>query len=188
MRCKPGIAILLTLFFFAVIAGAEASGRIETVAKQCHREVTAVLNELLSKGTLSEAQLFDTFYIPIPGSNPKKFHTQYDRYADTLLQPVLDKYLTGKIIYVIAVDVNGYAPTHNRRFARSETGTGALDVAASRAKRIFNDRTGLAAARNKKPVFNQTYQRDTGETIYDCSMPIMVRDRHWGALRIGYRK
>jgi methyl-accepting chemotaxis protein len=57
----------------------------------------------------------------------------------------------------------------------------------NRTKRIFNDRTGLAAAQNTAPFLIQKYQRDTGETMADLSVPIFIDGRHWGAVRIGYR-
>jgi methyl-accepting chemotaxis protein len=33
----------------------------------------------------------------------------------------------------------------------------------------------------------QTYTRDTGELMHDLSVPIMVKGRHWGGLRLGYK-
>ncbi len=180
------IVVIIIITGFSATAGTEK--KIFDVANKCHKEVVAVLNGFIDKGTLSNAQLFDTFYIPVSGTNPKKFHTQYDKYTDIYLQPVIDKYLSGKIIYVIAVDYNGYVPTHNKKFSMDKTGLDSLDVAVNRTKRIFNDRTGISAARNTKPYLLQSYNRDTGEIIYDYSIPIYIKDKHWGALRVGYIK
>jgi len=33
----------------------------------------------------------------------------------------------------------------------------------------------------------QIYRRDTGEIMFDLSVPIVVRGRHWGGFRVGYR-
>src|SRR5690606_36275852 len=56
--------------------------------------------------------------------------------------------------------------------------------------RIFDDRTGFAAARNRRRFLLQTYRRDMGGgrhvCIKDLSAPIVVRGRHWGALRLAY--
>jgi len=52
---------------------------------------------------------------------------------------------------------------------------------------MFMDLTGLSAARNLTPFLVQRYQRDTGETMVDLSVPVTVRGAHWGALRIGFR-
>ena len=63
----------------------------------------------------------------------------------------------------------------------------AVDLARSRSKRIFGDRTGQRCGQNQRPYLLQTYQRDTGEVMHDLSVPIVVSGRHWGAFRIGYR-
>ncbi|MGB1092044.1 MAG: methyl-accepting chemotaxis protein, partial [Oceanobacter sp.] len=86
-----------------------------------------------------------------------------------------------------AVDINGYFPTHNKRFSHPVTGNYEKDLAQSRTKRIFNDRTGLRCGQNSRPFLLQTYKRDTGEVMHDVSVPILVRGRHWGGFRIGYR-
>jgi methyl-accepting chemotaxis protein len=88
----------------------------------------------------------------------------------------------------VLVDRNGYLPTHNLRYSQPLTGNLANDLVNNRTKRIFNDKTGLAAARNQAPFLIQRYQRDTGETMVDLSVPVMVKGAHWGALRIGYRQ
>jgi methyl-accepting chemotaxis protein len=67
------------------------------------------------------------------------------------------------------------------------TGNLASDLVNNRTKRIFNDRTGLAAASSRSPFLVQRYQRDTGELMADLSVPVFVRGAHWGAVRIGYR-
>lgn len=87
--------------------------------------------------------------------------------------------------FAIAVDENGYAPTHNRKFAQPPTGDAAKDLLASRDKRIFDDDTAINTARSEQPMLLQTYLRDTGELLNDLSMPIFVRGRHWGAVRLG---
>jgi methyl-accepting chemotaxis protein len=135
-------------------------------------------------------QLFDTFYIPIANTYPQKYKTQYDTLVDQRIQKILDKYLATdrRIIFVVIVDSNGYLPTHNSRYSRPLTGDKEIDSANNRAKRLFNDRTGLAAARNIEPFLLQQYNRDTGEAMYDLSIPISIKGKHWGAVRIGYEK
>jgi len=41
--------------------------------------------------------------------------------------------------------------------------------------------------RHTQPRKLQTYRRDTGELMFDMSVPIYVNGRHWGGFRIGYR-
>lgn len=137
----------------------------------------------LERGT----DVFDTKYRDIPNSNPKRYKTAYDDLFAKELQPIYDKIL-GVIdgaIYALCVDQNGYAPTHNSKFSKPPTGKYEIDLLNTRDKRIFSDKTGITLAKNKRPFLVQTYMRDTGEVINDFSMPIFIKGRHWGALRIG---
>ena len=172
-----------------VVALDEFDNQVKSWAGECKHAVVAVFDDLLQSGTLTEAQLFDTFYIPIPDSDPQKFHTQYDRVLDKVIQKILDSYLAkhDRLEYVVAVDVNGYVPTHNSRYFQASSEEPEKDLMISRSKRMFNDRTGLAAARSTQPFLLQRYFRDTGEVMYDMSLPFFIRDRHWGAIRFGYR-
>jgi hypothetical protein len=162
--------------------------QIKTWAEDCKKEVTTELDMLLSNGRLNIGQMFDTFYIPIPNTDPQKYHTQYDKYFDEVLQMILDKYLEKdkSILFVVIVDVNGYLPTHNLKYSKNLTGDNKVDLLNNRTKRMFNDKTGLAAARNTNPYLLQKYSRDTGETMKDLSVPVIIKGKHWGAIRFGY--
>ena len=46
--------------------------------------------------------------------------------------------------------------------------------------------TSSPPATNVLPSLMQTYLRDTGELVVDLAMPIHLRGRHWGALRVGF--
>lgn len=163
--------------------------KIKTWAEECRAEVITQLELLVSSGKLTSGQLFDTFYIPIQNTSPQKFHTQYDELFDQVIQRIIDSYLKKdpKIIYVIAVDRNGYVPTHNSKFNQPLTGNPEADAAKNRTKRLFNDRTGLEAARNKEPYLILQYSQDTGENIIDISVPVFIHKQHWGAIRMGYQ-
>ena len=160
------------------------------IAQDCAKEIVEQFNLLLNSGQLNVAQLFDTFYIPIPGSDPQKFHTSYDNLATGILRPILDKYLAKdpRLIYVIAVDKNGYLPTHNTRFSQPLTGDPDHDYKWNLSKRMFTDRTGLKASRNDdEPYLMQVKSFKGKRIVTDMSVPILVQKRHWGAVRIGYR-
>lgn len=163
--------------------------QVKQWALECREEVVGQFELLLTSGQLNMPQLFDTFYIPIPQTDPQKYRTQYDNLSDGVVQPIIDQLLQRdpRLVFVVIVDRNGYLPTHNSRFSQPLTGDPATDARQNRTKRIFNDRTGLAAARNQQPYLLQRYSRDTGEEMGDLSVPIFVQNRHWGALRIGYR-
>lgn len=164
--------------------------KVREKAMECRDQVTAELKKLITGNKLTLAQLFDTFYIPIPNTDPQKYHTQYDRYTDESIRIILDKYLAqdDRIKFVVAVDRNGYLPTHNSKYSKPLTGNGDYDTKNNRTKRMFNDRTGLAAARNEKPFLLQSYSRDTGEVMMDLSVPIHIESKHWGSIRFGYQR
>ncbi|MBI9050206.1 MAG: PAS domain S-box protein [Anaerolineaceae bacterium] len=145
-----------------------------------------ILEEAISTGTLTEAQVFDTNYIPIPDTDPQKYHTSYDFYTDEHAVKIQDGFLQDSdISFAIMVDINGYLPTHNTIYAMPLTGDVDIDLINNRTKRIFDDETGLAAAQNLEPHLHQIYYRDTGEVIWDISSPIIVNGKHWGAFRVG---
>jgi methyl-accepting chemotaxis protein len=94
-------------------------------------------------------------------------------------------------VFCAAVDDQGYLPTHNKNFSQAQGNDPVWNAANCRNRRVFNDRVGLAAARNQRPYLVQTYRRDMGggqfALMKDASAPILVRGRHWGGLRVAYR-
>ncbi len=161
-----------TAFDHSLRVSAAAAGRI-----------SAQLEDLQRQGL----DVFDRNYQPIPGTNPPKFHTSYDARAEAWLQNLYDEVMPtiNGCIFTLAVDVNGYAPTHVRRASQPLTGDPAVDLVHSRDKRKFASPTELRAATSTAPTLMQTYQRDTGELVVDLATPIVVGGRHWGALRVG---
>jgi hypothetical protein len=159
------------------------------LAQDFSRRCTEALERWIANKEVTEERLFSALYYPVPKTDPPKFTTDWDRLADRDIQSIEESVLSrsGLLIFAVMVDKNGYLPTHNLRYSQPLTGNAANDLVNNRTKRIFNDRTGLAAAKNQAPFLVQRYQRDTGETMADLSVPVMVRGVHWGAVRLGYR-
>lgn len=151
------------------------------------REYRDAVQAYLAQEAQAGADIFDRQYRVIAGTNPAKYHTRYDERVERTLQQMGDAVVAADpgFRFAIAVDENGYAPTHNSKFSQRPTGDPQKDLVSSRDKRIFNDDTAISAARNTAPVLLQTYLRDTGELVNDLSMPIVVNGRHWGAVRAG---
>jgi len=196
MRLPRNLALLLCLLTACCATPRAQAAQLteldETIlayAKRCRDDVTGKMQGLIASGQLKKVQLFDTFYIPIANTDPQKYTTQYDKYLDDTIRDILDACLAKdeQMIFVVAVDRNGYLPTHNTKYSQPLTGNAGVDVSRNRTKRIFNDRTGLAAAKNTEPYLLQRYSRDTGEQMVDLSVPIYIEGDHWGALRIGYK-
>jgi len=154
-------------------------------AEEYRDRYAAYLAEVSENGI----DIFDKQYVEVTGSNPTKFSTKYDKHVEKHFQDMSEEILSkiNGCIFSLAVDSNGYAPTHNRKFAQKPTGDIQVDTANSRDKRMFNDPTGLRSAKNNEvPFLMQTYARDTGEIVNDLSLPIVVNGRHWGGLRVGF--
>nr|WP_320050299.1 HAMP domain-containing protein [uncultured Desulfuromonas sp.] len=146
-----------------------------------------ILEEAIDNGVFSVKDAFDTEYEEIPGFEPAKYHTRYDFYLDKALLAIEDEFLKDEsVVFAVAVDTNGYLPTHNTLYQQPITGDVEKDRTGNRTKRIFNDPVGINAARNLEEGFLQVYARDTGETMWDISAPIMVKGKHWGGFRIGF--
>ncbi len=146
-----------------------------------------LLEEAIDNGVFSVSDAFDQQYEEIPGFDPPKYHTKYDFYLDKALLAIEDEFLKDdSVVFAIAVDANGYLPTHNTRYQQPITGDVEKDRIGNRTKRIFNDPVGLKAAQNTAEILQQVYARDTGETMWDISAPVMVKGKHWGGFRIGF--
>ena len=150
------------------------------------KTVGKILDEAIDNGVLTVNDVFDTNYVEIGNFNPPKYHTKYDFYTDKAILEIEDEFLKDpNIIFAVAVDKNGYLPTHNTKYQKAITGK-KTDLEGNRTKRIFNDKVGLTAAQNTDPGMRQIYHRDTGEIMWDISSPIYVKGKHWGAFRIGF--
>lgn len=164
------------------------NNKILDIGKQFVSECTKLVEKKLDERVISEEDLFDREYVPIKGTDPQKYNTKFDKFTDTYILDLQEKFLAmdKNIRFLAVVDNNGFLPTHNMRFTKPLTGDYDKDLIGNRTKRLFNDRTGLKAARNEATFLLQTYQRDTGQFMNDLSIPLIFRNRHWGALRIGF--
>lgn len=163
--------------------------KLPAVVKDAALAVARALEDAVDRGSISLDALFDQNYVPIPNTKPQKFHTKFDDLCDRVLPAVQEPFLdrVKEITYAIACDRRGYVPTHNKRFTQPLTGDEAKDVLGNRTKRIFSDPVGKRCGDHVLPFLLQTYRRDTGEIMHDISAPVLVKGRHWGGVRIGYR-
>jgi methyl-accepting chemotaxis protein len=147
----------------------------------------------ISRGELTEGQLFDERYREIPGTNPKQYLTEYVRFTDRLLPAIQDPLQSAdsRIVFCVAWAKGGYLPTHNPNYMKPQGSDPVWNAANCRNRRVYNDRAVKKVAHNTKRFLLQTYRRNMGGgnfmLIKDLSAPIFVRGRHWGAFRIGFR-
>lgn len=143
---------------------------------------------MMQTGRLTLDQVMDTEYVEIPGSSPKKYHTKYDAVFDATIQKFQDEYLNDHdVIFAIAIDRNGYVPTHNSKFSRPPEKDPVKNMIYSRSKRNFADKTEIREILKYRGegTVRYLYQRDTGELVWNIGAPITIGGRHWGAFLIG---
>ncbi len=174
---------------------AEALARdaeLVALARSTAATVGALFEKAVDRGEIDLERLFSAEYAAIPGSNPPQYTTPFTDLCDRVLpgvqEPVVPQ--NGRIVFCVAVDRNGYLPTHNRAYSQPQRPDDPVwNTANSRHRRLFDDSTGLAAARSRQPSLIQTYRRDMGggriASMKDISAPVYVKGKHWGAVRLG---
>jgi len=163
-------------------------------AQQAAGQIAKLLEDGVRTGSISPQDLFDDQYKPIGGSNPAQHTTRFIALADRLFPQVQERLLglSDKVVFCIAADRNGYIACHNQKYNQAQrAGNLAWNTANCRNRRIFNDRTGLASARNQRPFLLQTYRRDMGGgnfiVMKEAAAPIAINGRHWGGLRLAFK-
>ncbi len=156
-------------------------------------EVVRAIEGAIAANRLSMSELFDTNYRPIKDSSPLQYETQALKALEEILPPVQEALLVEdkRLSFCATVDVNGWLPVHNKIYSQPQRpGDTLWNTANCRNRRIYDDRTGLIAARNMRPFIVQSYLRDLGGgkivTMKEVDVPINVQGRHWGAFRTAY--
>jgi methyl-accepting chemotaxis protein len=164
----------------------EALAAAETLA----HDASVAMEKWIDAKTTSEDRLFARLYFPVPNTSPQRYTTQYDTLADHDLIPIEDKALLSdkSFQYAIVTDSNGYIPAHNTRYTKPLTGNAQQDYLNNRTKRMLADTASLIAGRSEAPHLILRTKLETGEVVYDMSVPIVVRGKHWGCARVGYKK
>lgn len=174
------------------LGGHSADKRFISFVTDMAGNIGRLFEKGLESGKITEAALFDRTYVPIANTNPQQVMTGFTKFTDSVLPPLLESALDldSRVVFSAAVDVNGYLPTHNRKFSHPQGPDPDWNMANCRNRRIFDDRVGLKAGRNTGPFLMQVYRRDMGGGKFvmmkDLSAPITVNGRHWGGLRMAF--
>jgi hypothetical protein len=172
----------------------QADQKFISAAKKASVQIAEAFEGALAKGQISDDALFDSEYQAVPNTNPVQHLTRFvelcDRALPAIQEPILA--LDSRVVFCAAVDRNAFLPTHNRQFSQPQRANDpAWNIANCRNRRIFNDRAGLSAARTSREYLLQTYDRAMGDgivvTLKEIDVPIKVRGRHWGGLRLAFR-
>ncbi|WP_322008817.1 methyl-accepting chemotaxis protein [Paraburkholderia sp. J12] len=183
-----------TLIELSAATGVETGDtRFIEAVQRAAAQVGKLFEAGLARGDLSEADLFDSTYVPVPDTHPQQHVTRFTAFTDRVLPAILEPLLAfdERVAFCVAIDPRGYIPTHNRKFSQPQGNDPVWNAANCRNRRLFGDRTGVGAGSHTKPFLLQTYRRDMGgghfAMMKDASAPIFVNGRHWGGFRMGYR-
>ncbi|QRR07933.1 methyl-accepting chemotaxis protein [Burkholderia sp. MS455] len=187
------LSVSETLIELTAATGIESPDtRFIETARNTAAAISKLFDDAVARGDIALDALFDTNYVPIPGTDPQQFMTRFTDFTDRVLpavqEPVLE--IDERIVYCASFDKQCYLPTHNRKFSLPQRADPAWNAANCRNRRIYTDRTARTSVSHTKPFLLQTYRRDMGNGNFalmkDVSAPIVVGGRQWGVLRIGY--
>lgn len=164
-----------------------------TRAMEAGDALTKLLETALTKGEITEKNLFDVEYVPIEGTDPIQYRTRYLEWAERSFPEIQEAVLAmdSSMKICAVVDRNGYLPVNNNYCSKPQRpGDAAWNAVNSRNRRIFSDEAGLAAARNTRSYLIQSYPRDVGNgkivRMREVDVPLRVNGKHWGAFRTAY--
>ena len=100
----------------------EKSRHSTIMARLGSRAIASIIEEAIDNTSYTVTDFFNTEYQEIPGFAPPKYHSKVDSYLDKAILALQDEFpVESDITYAIAVDVNGYVPTHNTRYQQPPT-------------------------------------------------------------------
>ncbi len=97
--------------------------------------------EICGPGIQSLSRFFNVLHVPQAGFTPPKFRTAYDALVERPLQEAFDQVMgrESRLIFALILDLNSYAPSHNKQFSQDWTGQPDKDLGGNRVKRFFTD-------------------------------------------------
>lgn len=162
-------------------------------AQAAARELEAKIEAAIRRGEVSEAAVFDTDYVEMPGTNPTQWETGFCSWADEHVRPVLDRVQAADPRHMACVmsDVHGYLPTHNSDRSHPQGRDPAWNAEHCRNRRNFLDDATQRAIDSDKEAMLFTYRVDLGEGRYlpvkNVFVPLRINGRRWGNFELAYR-
>lgn len=155
-------------------------------------EIRGLIEGAIVRGEVSMADVFDTNYRLIQGSNPQRFDTRLADWADRFIQPIIDR-VTGSRVEIegsVISDTNGYLPTHqSTRSKQPRPGDIDWNDRNCRNRRILDDPTTMRAVRSEAAFMMAVYQLDRGSEalmVKNVYVPLWINGRRWGNFEIAY--
>jgi methyl-accepting chemotaxis protein len=157
------------------------------------REIQAVIEAGIARGEIDEAAVFDTDYVPMPGTDPVQHETRFCAFADHHVRPVLDRLMKERprLIACAVTDINGYLPTHISERSQPQGPDPKWNAEHCRNRRNFIDDVTRRAIASDKEAMLATYGMDLGEGRYlpvkNVFVPLRINGRRWGNFEVAYR-
>ena len=162
-------------------------------AQRTAGELRDMIEAAIRRGEISEDAVFDTDYIPMPGTNPVQHETRFCAFADIHVRPVLDQVSAADPRHVGCVlsDRNGYLPTHQSERSLPQSSDPVWNAKHCRNRRNLLDDATRRAIESEKEAMLVTYRINLGEGRYlpvkNVFVPFYVNGRRWGNFELAYR-
>jgi PAS domain S-box-containing protein len=153
-------------------------------------QISDRLGAAVDSGEIDVGGLFSLQLTRTPNSDPEEFTAPFTTLLERLLPEFQDRAIAAdpRIAFCMAVSKNGHAPVNTVRLdALQRPRDASRDIADSR--RVYDDRAAIAAACNARPFLLQSYFQEIGGTavrLNEVDVPIIVKGRQWGGLRLAY--
>lgn len=157
-------------------------GELESVLEILERRRDALEPEL-ARLQAAGVNMFDRNHQVIPGTNPVKHNVSYAQAFRKACQYLIDAWASENdgALYCLPLDSKGYVAVHRSELSHEPCGDPAVDLVKSRHMRFFQSRDIPYMGRFKL----QSYLRDTGEVMFNLSVPIHIDGQYWGGLFLG---
>lgn len=162
-------------------------------AHHANRELVGIIEKAIARGEIDEDAVFDTHYVPMPGTNPTQHSTRFCDFADQYVRPVLDRIMASDSRHIGCVmsDINGYLPTHVSERSQPQGPDPKWNAEYCRNRRNFIDDATRRAIQSDNEAMLVTYRMNLGEGKYlpvkNVFVPMYIAGRRWGNFEIAYR-
>jgi methyl-accepting chemotaxis protein len=162
-------------------------------AQAATHEIQRAIEQGLARGEIDADAVFDTVYVPMPGTDPVQYETGFCAFADSHVRPILDRLMAEepRLIATAITDINGYLPTHISERSQPQSADPEWNAEHCRNRRNFIDDITRRAIASDKDAMLATYSMALGQGRYlpvkNVFVPLTVRGRRWGNFELAYR-
>ncbi|MEM7778896.1 MAG: methyl-accepting chemotaxis protein [Pseudomonadota bacterium] len=161
-------------------------------AQQTARKIAEVAERAIANGEITEDAVFDQDYRSIEGSNPPRYRTGLNQWADRVWRPMLDaaKAEDATVSAAACTDTKGFLPTHISEMSRQPTGDLTHDTKYCRNGRILFEPIDQKAKASTAPYMMAVYRQEGDGKDYlvvrNVYVPLIINGRRWGDFEVAY--